>query len=132
MQKLIKNNEPVFLAVVRTSDNFVPRGKRNKLSPGYAAVHIAHGLTEGQRRKINKESRPKKNFISVKERKQEVLIGVPKIHREHLEKMIQKYRDVFPKNLPKGVPPNREVQHRIEIEPSSDPPYRSPYLVGSF
>ena len=38
MQKLIKNDEPVFLAVVRTSDNFVPRGKRNKLSPGYAAV----------------------------------------------------------------------------------------------
>ena len=30
MQKLIKNNEPVFLAVVRASDNFVPRGSRNK------------------------------------------------------------------------------------------------------
>ena len=48
MQKLIKNDEPVFLAVVRTSDNFVPRGKRNKLSPGYAAVQTAHGMTEGQ------------------------------------------------------------------------------------
>ena len=60
MQKLIKNDEPVFLAVVRTSDSFVPRGKRNKLSPGYAAVQTAHGMTEGQRRKINKESGQRK------------------------------------------------------------------------
>ena len=30
MQKLIKNDEPVFLAVVRTSDNFVPRGRKIK------------------------------------------------------------------------------------------------------
>ena len=28
MQKLIKNDEPVFLAVVRASDNFVPRGRK--------------------------------------------------------------------------------------------------------
>ena len=27
-------------------------------------------------------------------------------------------------------PPNREVQHRIEIEPGSDPPYRPPYRLG--
>ena len=68
MQKLIKNDEPVLLAVVKTSDSFVPHGKRNKLSPGYAAVSTAHGMTEGERRNINKESGPKKNLISVKER----------------------------------------------------------------
>ena len=91
MQKLIKNDEPVFLAAVRTSDNFVPRGKWNKLSPGSAVVQTAHGMTKSQRRKINKESRPKKNLKSVKEREQEVLDGVSKIHRAPLEKMIQKY-----------------------------------------
>ena len=111
MQKLINNDEPVFLDVVRTSDNFVPRGKRNKLSPGYATVQTAHGMTEGQRRKINKESGPKKNLISVKEREQEVLDSVPKIHRGHLEKVMQNYRDVFPEKLSKGAPPSREVQH---------------------
>ena len=66
MQKLIKNDEPVFLAVLRTSDNFVPHSKWNKLSPGYAVVQIAHGMTEGERRKINKDSRPKKILKSVK------------------------------------------------------------------
>ena len=105
MQKLIKNDEPVFLAVVRASDSFVPRGSRNKRSPSYAAVNSAHGMTEGQRRKINKESGPKKNIISVKEREQEVLNSVPAVYRESLEKVIQKYRDVFPEKLPKGTPP---------------------------
>ena len=109
---------------------FPNRGSRNKRSPSYAAVNSAHGMTEGQRRKINKESGPKKNIISVKEREQEVLNSVPAVYRESLEKVIQKYRDVFPEKLPKGAPPNREVQHRIEIEPGSDPPYRPPYRLG--
>ena len=119
MQKLIKNDEPVFLVVVRTSNDFVPRGKKNKggnkRSPSYAAVNSAHGMTKGQRRKINKETGPRKDIITVEEREREVLNSVPIVYRESLEKVIQKYRDVFPEKLPKGVPPNREVQHRIEI-----------------
>ena len=77
MQKLIKNDEPVFLQVVRASDNFVLLGRKNQRSPNYAAVNSAHGMTEGQRRKINKESGPKKNIISVKEREQKILNSVP-------------------------------------------------------
>ena len=30
MQKLIKNDEQVFLAVIRTSNDFVPRGRKKK------------------------------------------------------------------------------------------------------
>ena len=45
--------------------------------------------------------------------------------------MIQEYRDVFPEKLPKGAPPNREVQHHIEVEPGSDPPYRPAYQLVS-
>ena len=120
----------MFLTVVRASDNFVPRGRKSKQSPSYAAVNVAYGMTEGHRRKINKESGPKKNIISVKEREQEVLNIGPTVYREFLEKIIQKYRDIFPEKLPKGAPPNREVQHRIEVEPGSDPPYRPPYRLG--
>ena len=79
---------------------------------------------------MNKETRPKKDIITVKEREREVLNSVSIVYRESLEKVIQKYRDVFPEKLPKGAPPNREVQHRIEIEPGSDPPYRPPYRLG--
>ena len=91
VQKLIKNDEPVFLAVVRASNSVVPRGSRNKRSPSYAAINSAHGMAERQRRKINKESGPKKNIIFVKEREQEVLNSIPGVYRESLEKVIQKY-----------------------------------------
>ena len=66
-------------------------------------------MTEGQRRKINKEPGPKKDIISVKEREKEVLDSVPVVYRESLKKVIQKYQDVFSEKLPKGVPPNREI-----------------------
>ena len=125
MQKLIRNDELVFLAVVRALDSFVPRGSRNKRSPSYAALNSAHGMTEGQRRKINEEYGPKNNIISVNEREQEVLNSVPAVYRESLEKVIQKYRDVLPENLPKRAPPNREVQHQIKIE-QDGPPRQAP------
>ena len=47
-----------------------------------------------------------------------------------LETIIQKYRDIFPKKLSKGLPADREVQHQIKIEPGSKPPYRPPYQLG--
>ena len=34
------------------------------------------------------------------------------------------YRDVFPDALPNGLPPSREVDHRIELIPGSSPPSR--------
>ena len=34
------------------------------------------------------------------------------------------YRDVFPDALPDGLPPSREVDHRIELIPGSSPPSR--------
>lgn len=34
------------------------------------------------------------------------------------------YKDVFPDNLPPGLPPSREVDHRIELLPNSIPPSR--------
>jgi hypothetical protein len=34
------------------------------------------------------------------------------------------YKDVFPDALPEGLPPSREVDHRIELIPGSSPPSR--------
>ena len=44
--------------------------------------------------------------------------------------MIQQYRDIFPEQLPKGIPPKSVVEHSIKIEPGSKPPYRPPYRLG--
>ena len=131
LQKLAKQGHPVFLAVIRPA-NDVPRIRRkkggNKKSPIYAAT--AHGMTEGQKRKISKETGPKKEFISVAESEQQVLNSVPENCREKLEKIIHQYRDVFPEKLSEGLPADRQVQHQIKIEPGSKPPNRLPYRLG--
>lgn len=40
------------------------------------------------------------------------------------ERTLAPYADVFPDNLPAGLPPSREVDHRIELIPGSTPPSR--------
>ena len=103
----------------------------NKRSFGRAArFAAAHGMSEGHRRQINKKEGPKKDIIIVAERERQVLDSVPSDHRERLAQLIQQYRDVFPEQLPKGIPPARAVEHSIKIEPGSKPSYRPPYRLG--
>ena len=132
IQKLAKENNPVFLAIVRTNEvspkQMTRRERRNQIRA--AKLAAAHGLTEGQKRLMNKETGPNKNIISVKERERQVLEGVPIDHRENLESLIQEYHDLFPEQLPKGLPPTREVKHHIDVEPGSKPSYRPPYRLG--
>lgn len=44
--------------------------------------------------------------------------------------VLEEYRDVFPSDLPHGLPPPREVDHRIELIPGSSPPSRPTYRMG--
>ena len=34
------------------------------------------------------------------------------------KKIIREYRDVFPDELPPGLPPQREIDHKIELTPA--------------
>ena len=47
-----------------------------------------------------------------------------------LRNIINEYRDVFPEKLPKGVPPQRDVEHAIDTDPDATPPSRPPYRLG--
>ena len=132
IQQLAKENHPIFLAIVRANEN--PQGrmtrKDKRIHRHAARFAAAHGLMESQKRMMNKEAGPIKYIISVEERERQVLEGVPVCHRESLEKLIQEYHNLFPEKLPKGVPPKREVQHHIDVELGSKPPYRPPYRLG--
>ena len=79
---------------------------------------------------MNRKNGPNKNIVSIAQKERQFLDSVPINHRKDLEKLIKGYRDIFPEKLPKGVPPFREVRHKIEIEPCSKPPYRPPYRLG--
>ena len=131
MSKLAKGDNPVFLAIVRATDEVSPKRKSNKRSSARAArFAAAHGMSKGTRRSINKSQGPKKDIISVAERERQVLDSVPVCHREKLSHIIQQYRDIFPEQLPQGIPPKRVVEHSIKIEPGSKPSYRPPYRLG--
>jgi hypothetical protein len=41
-----------------------------------------------------------------------------------MKKLLGEFRDVFPSELPKGIPPSRNLEHKIQIVPGSEPPIR--------
>ena len=106
IQKLAKENNLVFLAIIRTNQNSLEQMTRRdkRIHRHVARLAAAHSLTESQKRMMNKETGPNKNIISVAKRECQVLDGVPESHREYLGKLIQEYHDLFPEQLPKGIP----------------------------
>ena len=97
ISKLAKGDNPIFLAIVRAKNEETKMSRSKKRSSARAACFVAaHGMSEGQRRSINKSQGPKKDIITVAEREQQVLDSVPVCHREKLSQLIQKYHDIFP------------------------------------
>ena len=43
--------------------------------------------------------------------------------------MVNEYQDVFPEELP-GMPPHRQVEFVIELEPGTEPACRRPYKLS--
>ena len=126
LKKLLKREkETVFLAVVRCI------GKPRTGRIVNASVHgNPQGLTEKKKRDIMKASGPKKEFLSVKEREEEILERVQPEFQGKLREIVEEYREVFPEKLPKGRPPKRDVEHVIETDPAAEPPNRAPYRLG--
>jgi DNA-binding Xre family transcriptional regulator len=47
-----------------------------------------------------------------------------------VQKILQKYQDVFPKSLPDTLPPKRSVDHAIQVVPGTEPPHRPVYRMS--
>ena len=52
----------------------------------------------------------------------------------HIREVLGKYKDVLtnelPQELPQELPPRREVDHKIEVIPGSEPPSKAPYRLN--
>ena len=44
--------------------------------------------------------------------------------------VLQEYEDVFPKEVPPGLPPKRGIEHQIDLVPSAPLPNRAPYRTN--
>jgi hypothetical protein len=44
--------------------------------------------------------------------------------------MVNKFPDVFPKELP-GMPPDRDIEFVIELKPGTSPIYKTPYMMAT-
>ena len=101
LKRLVKKKTPVFLAMVWGQEN-------RKANAAVKTESI--GLTEGRKRDLMKKLGPKKRFLSVEERKAEILSRVnPDVHGK-LKELVDEFKDVFPDTLPKGRPPKRDMR----------------------
>ena len=121
LKKLVKKKTPAFLAVVWGQEN-------RKVNAAVKSESI--GLTEGKKRDLMKKLGPKKRFLSVEEREEEILSRVdPGVHGKRKE-LVNEFKDVFLDTLPKGRPPKRDIVHEIRTEEGAKPPSRLPYRLG--
>ena len=51
-------------------------------------------------------------------------------HGRHAAAILKEFGDVFPEDLPDTLPPKRDVDHKIELEPGHDPPFKSMYRLS--
>ena len=131
LKKTIKmaqsKDTPVLLAVVRpTRNEDIPKKiKKPKTKRRAGAVH---GRTEGEKRRMLKESGPAKDNYHCKGYYRKAMVEkADRAVRGELSQILEEYGDVFPENLPYGPPPRRMIDHEIEVVPGAEPPHKSPY-----
>ena len=120
MRKLAKQGETCYLMMLRSF------GKLKTQKAQLAAVKT----TQRQKRSEQMKQGPAKNFKSSREVMIDVVEQASSEVRSELRNIIHDYQDVFPEKLPKGVPPEREVEHEIATDPDAVPPSRAPYRLG--
>ena len=56
--------------------------------------------------------------------------GIRKLVDPRVQSLVEEYSDIFPQELPKELPPERDILHRIELVPGQNPPSRPTYKLS--
>ncbi|TIB19641.1 hypothetical protein E3P88_04142 [Wallemia ichthyophaga] len=104
--------------------------KRNEDSSYLVMVNnlnqVENNRDRGDERKIVEEE----ESHSIKEGEDQTKDLLNSIKDEELRRSIKRYIDIFPKGLPDSLPPRREVEHEIRLEPGKPPPNKTPYRMS--
>ena len=123
----------MYLGIIRGIDDFSMQLKQTKTKTKRSRPKLAmtHGMTEGEKRRLMKETGPVTTKIPA-----EIVIEThvqkadPAV-RASLRGIFDDYRDLFPSKLPYGPPPKRQLDHEIHLVPGEEPPHKSPYRLSS-
>ena len=96
----IAKKEPVYLMVVRTHED-----------AGNAEVQEMKLTNDDQLVTVNDDTTRTQYPVQVQE-------------------LLNEFSDIFPKDLPAGLPPQRQLDHRIDLVPGAEPPHRAPYRLS--
>ncbi|KAJ4973268.1 hypothetical protein NE237_006442 [Protea cynaroides] len=84
-----------------------------------SALQLTKGLKKGE-------------ITYVASLREEEDMGPKKAQPQEIEVVLNEYKDIMPNELPKKLPPRREVDHEIELVPSAKPPAMAPYRCSNF
>ena len=104
----------------------------------YSLFSVGSYVEEISAQRMRRLARKEPVYIGVIRSVEEMNEKVVEINEEktkteypvEVQEILREFADVFPKDLPEGLPPIREVDHKIELIPGSEPPHRAPYRMS--
>ena len=120
--------QPMFLGMIRATESQISEKKVKSKSKSRAGA--THGITEGEKRRLSKETGPVKVDLPVTEVMKTKVSEVDPSVQQQLKATLEEFKDVFPDKLPYGPPPKRQIDHEIDTVPGKAPPHKSPYKLS--
>ena len=122
---------PMFLGIIRGTEDWDVRPEKLKAKRPKSKLVAAHGMTEGEKRRLMKETGPETKEIPAEAVIEEHIKKADPEVRASLRGILEDYRDIFPSKLPYGPPPKWQLDHEIDTVPWEAPPHKSPYGLSS-
>ncbi|MGH7240308.1 MAG: pol polyprotein, partial [Candidatus Saccharimonadales bacterium] len=93
-------------------------------------INVGEGVKQQNRRKTHDQEQ----WIhyaafqqALKESEEDSTAGL--VYKKKLVALLEQYKDLFPEDLPPGLPPQREFDHHIELKPGTQPIAKKQYRI---